>query len=103
MQTADKLTKAVGTWQKKRQSFRRADIFERPNKKPEETRKQEEEKDSIMKTIGEQKDFGLLVKKEDGYHFGIKGIKERTDFLGETFKIYSLLNEGTEIMITIEI
>ena len=32
-----------------------ADIFERPNKKSEETRKQEEEKDSLLKTIGEQK------------------------------------------------
>ena len=32
-----------------------ADIFERPNKKSEETRKQEEEKDSLLKTIGEQR------------------------------------------------
>lgn len=39
-----------------------ADIFERPNKKSEETRKQEEEKDSLLKTIGEQKDFDLLMK-----------------------------------------
>lgn len=44
-----------------------------------------------------------FVKKEDGYHFGIKGIKERVDFLGGNFKIDSVLNEGTEIMITIEI
>ena len=79
MQTADKLNKAVGTWQKKRQSFSKDDIFERPNKKSEETRKQEEEKDSLLKTIGEQKDFGLLVNKEDDYHFGIKVLrKEQT-------------------------
>lgn len=47
--------------------------------------------------------FWPACKKKDGYHFGIEGIKKRTDFLGETFKIDSVLNEGTEIMITIEI
>ena len=41
-----------------------ADIFERPNKKSEETRKQEEEKDSLLKTIGEQKvEIDFLKKK----------------------------------------
>ena len=41
-----------------------ADIFERPNKKSEETRKQEEEKDSLLKTIGEQKvELDFLKKK----------------------------------------
>ena len=39
-------------------------IFERPNKKSEETRKQEEEKDSLLKTIGEQKvEIDFLKKK----------------------------------------
>ncbi len=32
-----------------------ADIFERPNKKSEEARKQEDEKDILLKIIGEQK------------------------------------------------
>jgi len=41
-----------------------ADIFERPNKKSEETRKQEEEKDRLLKTIGEQKvEIDFLKKK----------------------------------------
>ena len=41
-----------------------ADIFERPNKKSEETRKQEEEKDSLLKTIDEQKvEIDFLKKK----------------------------------------
>ena len=41
-----------------------ADIFERPNKKSEETRKQEEENDSLLKTIGEQKvEIDFLKKK----------------------------------------
>lgn len=40
-----------------------ADIFEKPNKKSEEVRKQEEEKDSLLKTIGEQKvEIGFLKK-----------------------------------------
>lgn len=41
-----------------------AEIFERPNKKSDETRKQEEEKDSLLKTIGEQKiEIDYLKKK----------------------------------------
>ena len=43
-----------------------ADIFERPNKKSEETRKQEEEKDSLLKTIGEQKVELDFLKKSTG-------------------------------------
>ena len=43
-----------------------ADIFERPNKKSEETRKQEEEKDSLLKTIGEQKVEIDFLKKSTG-------------------------------------
>lgn len=40
------------------------DIFERPNKKSEEDRKQEAEKDSLLKTIGEQKvEIDFLKKK----------------------------------------
>ena len=43
-----------------------ADIFKRPNKKSEETRKQEEEKDSLLKTIGEQKvELDYLKKSTD--------------------------------------
>ena len=42
----------------------RTDIFERPNKKSEEVRKQEDEKDSLLKTIGEQKvEIDFLKKK----------------------------------------
>lgn len=45
-----------------------ADIFERPNKKSEETRKQEEEKDSLLKTIGEQKvEIDFLKKSTSRY------------------------------------
>lgn len=45
-----------------------ADIFERPNKKAEETRKQEEEKDSLLKTIGEQKvEIDFLKKSTSRY------------------------------------
>lgn len=45
-----------------------ADIFERPNKKSEETRKQEEEKDSLLKTIGEQKvEIDFLKKSTNRY------------------------------------
>lgn len=41
-----------------------ADIFERPNKKSEEVRQHEEEKDGLMKTIGEQKvELDFLKKK----------------------------------------
>lgn len=44
------------------------DIFERPNKKSEETRKQEEEKDSLLKTIGEQKvEIDFLKKSTSRY------------------------------------
>lgn len=43
-----------------------ADIFERPNKKSEEARKQEEEKDSLLKTIGEQKVEIDFLKKSTG-------------------------------------
>lgn len=47
---------------------RLADIFERPNKKSEETRKQEEEKDSLLKTIGEQKvEIDFLKKSTSRY------------------------------------
>ena len=41
-----------------------ADIFERPNKKSEETRKQEEKESEYLKTIGEQKvEIDFLKKK----------------------------------------
>ena len=41
-----------------------AEIFERPNKKSEETRKQTEEKDRHLKTIGQQKvEIDFLKKK----------------------------------------
>ena len=41
-----------------------ADIFERPNKKSEEVRQHEEEKDGLLKTIGEQKvELDYLKKK----------------------------------------
>lgn len=41
-----------------------ADIFERPNKKSEEEKKTEEEKDGLLKTIGEQKvEIDFLKKK----------------------------------------
>lgn len=45
-----------------------ADIFERPNKESEETRKKEEEKDSLLKTIGEQKvEIDFLKKSTSRY------------------------------------
>ena len=41
-----------------------ADIFERPNKKPEEVRQQEEKENEYLKTIGEQKvELDYLKKK----------------------------------------
>lgn len=41
-----------------------ADIFERPNKKSEETRRQEEKENEYLKTIGEQKvELDYLKKK----------------------------------------
>lgn len=43
-----------------------ADIFERPNKKSEEARRREEEKDSLLKTIGEQKVEIDFLKKSTG-------------------------------------
>ena len=45
-----------------------ADIFERPNKESEETRKKEKEKDSLLKTIGEQKvEIDFLKKSTSRY------------------------------------
>ena len=53
-----------------------ADIFERPNKKSEETRKQEEEKDSLLKTIGEQKvEIDFLKKSTSRYTVTIQSCK----------------------------
>ena len=49
-----------------------ADIFERPNKKSEETRKQEEEKDSLLKTIGEQKVELDFLKKKYRQLYGVE-------------------------------
>ncbi len=41
-----------------------AELFERPNKKSDETRKAEEEKDELLKTIGTQKvELDFLKKK----------------------------------------
>jgi transposase-like protein len=41
-----------------------ADIFERPNKKSEEVRQQEEKESEYLKTIGEQKvELDYLIKK----------------------------------------
>ena len=55
-----------------------ADIFERPNKKSEETRKQEEEKDSLLKTIGEQKvEIDFLKKSTSRYTATIQSCRAR--------------------------
>lgn len=43
-----------------------ADIFERPNKKPEEVRQQEEKESEYLKTIGEQKVELDYLKKSTG-------------------------------------
>ena len=39
------------------------DIFERPNKKQPETRKAEEERDLLLKTVGEMKIKNDFLKK----------------------------------------
>ncbi|MDD7452171.1 MAG: hypothetical protein PUK76_14110 [Treponema sp.] len=41
-----------------------ADLFERPNKKSEEVRQQEEKENEYLKTIGEQKVEIDFLKKE---------------------------------------
>lgn len=40
-----------------------------------------------------------IIEKNDGKHFGIKGIKERVEMLEGTIKIDSVVNEGTELLI----
>ena len=49
-----------------------ADIFERPNKKSEETRKQEEKENEYLKTIGEQKVELDYLKKKYKQIYGIE-------------------------------
>lgn len=47
-----------------------ADIFERPNKKPEEVRQQEEKESEYLKTIGEQKVELDYLKEKYGQLYG---------------------------------
>ena len=61
-----------------------ADIFERPNKKSEETRKQEEEKDSLLKTIGEQKVEIDFLKKVQA------DIRLRSNLVEPAYKVLSI-------------
>ena len=59
-------------------------IFERPNKKSEETRKQEEEKDSLLKTIGEQKVEIDFLKKVQA------DIRLRSNLVEPAYKFLSI-------------
>ena len=59
-------------------------IFERPNKKSEETRKQEEEKDSLLKTIGEQKVEIDFLKKVQA------DIRLRSNLVEPAYKVLSI-------------
>lgn len=62
-----------------------ADIFERPNKKSEETKKQEEEKDNLLKTIGEQKvEIDFLKKKVQA------DIRLRSNLVEPAYKVLSI-------------
>ena len=49
-----------------------ADLFERPNKKSEEVRQQEEKENEYLKTIGEQKVELDYLKKSTGNFYGIE-------------------------------
>ena len=49
-----------------------ADLFERPNKKSEETRRQEEKENEYLKTIGEQKVELDFLKKKYRQLYGIE-------------------------------
>lgn len=41
-----------------------------------------------------------IIKKQDGYHFGIRGMRERIEFLSGSLRIDSIPMEGTELLIT---
>jgi len=43
-----------------------------------------------------------LIKKEDGNHFGISGMKERVALLNGTIHFDSIPDEGTEIVVSVE-
>ena len=49
-----------------------ADLFERPNKKSEEVRQQDEKENKYLKTIGEQKVELDYLKKSTGNFYGIE-------------------------------
>ena len=49
-----------------------AELFERPNKKSEETRRQEEKENEYLKTIGEQKVELDFLKKKYRQLYGIE-------------------------------
>ena len=49
-----------------------ADLFERPNKKSEEVRQQDEKENKYLKTIGEQKVELDYLKKSTGNFYRIE-------------------------------
>ena len=64
-----------------------ADIFERPNKKPEEVRQQEEKENEYLKTIGEQKvELDYLKKKVQAT------LRSRATFVDQIDSAYKVLS-----------
>lgn len=65
-----------------------ADLFERPNKKSEEEKSTEEEKDRLLKTIGEQKvEIDFLKKKVQ------TDIRVRTNLVDPAYKVLSISHQ----------
>ena len=64
-----------------------ADLFERPNKKSEEVRQQDEKENKYLKTIGEQKvELDYLKKKYRQL------LRNRASFVDQIDSAYKVLN-----------